>query len=93
MAISGPMRACRPYGVGVLKAKLSGYLAQVRRGATITVCDRHTPIARLVPVKDDAGGLEVREPTVAGDLPTARGITLRKQIGVVALLRADRDHR
>ena len=79
--------------VSELKAKLSGYLAHVRRGATITVCDRHTPIARLVPLENDPGGLEVREPTEAGDLPIAPGITLRKQIDVVALLRADRNHR
>ena len=36
--------------VSELKAKLSGYLAKVRRGATVTVCDRQTPIAQLVPV-------------------------------------------
>ena len=79
--------------VSELKAKLSGYLAQVRRGATITVCDRQTPIAKLVPLESDAGGLEVREPTVAGDLPTAPGITLRKETDVLTLLRADRDQR
>ena len=79
--------------VSELKARLSGYLAQVRRGATITVCDRQTPIARLVPLENDAGDLEVREPTEAADLPIAPGITLRKQIDVVALLRADRAQR
>ena len=79
--------------VSELKAKLSGYLAQVRRGATITVCDRRTPIARLVPLEDHPGDLKVREPTAAGDLPTAPGITLKKQIDVLALLRADRDQR
>ena len=80
--------------VSELRARLSGYLAQVRRGATITICDRQTPIARLVPLEDDAGGLEVREPTAAADLPIGPGIiTLGKQIDVVALLRADRDQR
>ncbi len=79
--------------VSELKAKLSAYLAQVRRGATITVCDRQTPIARLVPLEGDAGGLEVREPIEADALPIAPGITLRKQIDVVALLRADREQR
>lgn len=79
--------------VSELKAKLSGYLAQVRRGATITVCDRQTPIARLVPFDGDAAGLEVREPTAAGDLPVAPRIALRRPIDVVALLRADRDQR
>jgi prevent-host-death family protein len=79
--------------VSELKAKLSGYLAQVRRGATVTVCDRQTPIARLVPFDGDAGGLEVREPTDASSLPAAPGVTLRKPIDVVTLLRADRDQR
>ena len=79
--------------VSELKAKLSGYLAQVRRGATITVCDRQTPIARLVPLENDAAGLEVREPTDPGSLPAAPGITLRRPIDVAALLRADRDQR
>lgn len=79
--------------VSELKAKLSAYLAQVRRGATITVCDRQTPIARLVPLENDTGDLEVREPTEPQDLPSAAGITLRKRIDVVALLRTDRDDR
>ena len=78
--------------VSELKAKLSAYLAQVRRGATITVCNRKTPIAQLVPVGGNARGLEVREPTDANALPTAR-IKLKARIDVVALLRADRDHR
>ena len=51
--------------VSELKAKLSGYLAQVRRGDTVTVCDRQTPIALLVPIAGAAAGLEVREPTDA----------------------------
>jgi prevent-host-death family protein len=32
-----------------LKNNLSRYLARVRRGAEITVYDRNTPVARLVP--------------------------------------------
>ena len=79
--------------VSELKAKLSGYLAQVRRGATVTVCDRQTPIAQLVPVAGDVGGLEVREPTDASALPAAPRITLKKGVDIVALLRADRDDR
>ncbi len=79
--------------VSELKAKLSGYLAQVRRGATVTVCDRRTPIARLAPIRDEADGLDVREPTDAAALPAAPAIEHRKRIDVVALLRADRDQR
>ena len=79
--------------VSELKARLSGYLAQVRRGATVTVCDRRTPIARLVPFEGDAGGLEVREPVDVRGLPAATRIALRRDVDVVALLRADREHR
>ena len=79
--------------VSELKAKLSGYLARVRGGATVTVCDRRTPIAKLVPFDDDPGGLEVREPIDTGGLPPAPRIALRKEIDVVALLIEDREHR
>ena len=34
-----------------LKAHLSSHLAVVRKGETIIVCDRSTPIARLTPFK------------------------------------------
>ena len=79
--------------VSELKAKLSGYLALVRGGATVTVCDRKTPIARLVPFDGDRGGLEVREPIDTSGLPTLPNVRLGKRIDVVALLRADRDQR
>ena len=79
--------------VSELKAKLSGYLAHVRGGGTVTVCDRKTPIARLVPMGDQAGGLRVREAIdPKGPLPQRR-IRLKKQVDVVELLRADRADR
>lgn len=37
--------------VSELKAHLSAYLAEVRRGETVIVCNRNTPIARLVPLR------------------------------------------
>jgi prevent-host-death family protein len=38
-------------GVGIadLKARLSHYLRAVRKGRTLTVLDRGTPVARIVP--------------------------------------------
>ena len=79
--------------VSELKAKLSGYLALVRGGSTVTVCDRKTPIARLVPFDGNHGGLEVREPIDTAGLPTLPNVRLGQRIDVVALLRADRDQR
>jgi prevent-host-death family protein len=42
-----------------LKARLSEYLRTVRNGGTLTVLDRDTPIARIIPVA--APALEIRK--------------------------------
>jgi prevent-host-death family protein len=54
------MRSVR---VAELKAKLSEYLRLVRKGHSITVLDRETPIARIVPMESKGAGLVVRKPT------------------------------
>ena len=48
--------------VAELKARLSAYLRAVRRGHPVTVCDRDTPIARLVPYAPEGEPLMVRRP-------------------------------
>ena len=79
--------------VSELRARLSAYLALVRTGASVTVCHRNTPIARLVPVGDETGGLRVREAIdPKGTLPQRR-IKLKKQADVVELLRQERADR
>ena len=47
--------------VAQLKARLSEYLRAVRRGETIAVLDRETPIAQIVPVREGSA-LRVRKP-------------------------------
>ncbi len=44
-----------------LKAHLSENLAAVRRGESIVVCDRNTPIARIVPIDDPNDDFEITE--------------------------------
>lgn len=44
-----------------LKARLSEHLRSVRNGGTVTVLDRDTPVARIIPVA--APSLEVRRAT------------------------------
>ena len=44
-----------------LKARLSEYLRLVRKGGTLTVMDRETPVARIVPYA--AEPLEIRRAT------------------------------
>ncbi len=50
-------------GVGIadLKARLSEHLKSVRKGRTLTVLDRDTPVARIVPYAADP--VEVRRAT------------------------------
>jgi prevent-host-death family protein len=48
--------------IAELKSHLSEHLRTVRRGRSITVLDRDTPIARLVPYAAEAGKLTVRLP-------------------------------
>src|SRR3546814_9822923 len=44
-----------------LKARLSEYLRAVRRGETIAVLDRETPVAQIIPVRERSA-LRVRKP-------------------------------
>jgi prevent-host-death family protein len=48
--------------VAELKARLSAYLRAARRGQSVTVCDRDTPVARLVPYEPQPAVLPVRRP-------------------------------
>jgi prevent-host-death family protein len=48
-------------GIAELKARLSEHLKYVRRGRTLTILDRETPVARIVPYAADP--VEVRRAT------------------------------
>ena len=53
----------RTVRIGELKARLSEYLRGVRRGRSLTVLDRNTPIAVISPYRGNGGGaLVVRTP-------------------------------
>jgi len=83
------MRTAR---VAELKARLSEYLRAVRRGESITVLDRETPIARIVPYAGDTLVLRVRPPR-PGATPLATlkfPPPLRVKVDIVALLMEER---
>ena len=48
--------------IAELKARLSEHLREVRRGRSVIVVDRETPIAKLVPYTSDAEALTIRKP-------------------------------
>lgn len=77
--------------IAELKAKLSEYLRAVRRGETIAVFDRDTPVAEIVPVRVQSA-IRVRKPTP--DTPPLNRIRLPKPaklpIDVVELLLEER---
>ena len=77
--------------IAELKAKLSEYLRDVRRGETIAVLDRETPVAQIVPARASTG-LQVRKP--APDAPPLNRVPLpgpaKLPIDVVALLLEER---
>lgn len=49
-------------GIAELKARLSRYLLEVRRGRSLIVMDRQTPIARIIPHTAEGDPLVVRRP-------------------------------
>ena len=51
----------RQVRIAELKARLSEYLRAVRRGETVAVLDRETPVAQIVPVRGRSA-LRVRKP-------------------------------
>jgi prevent-host-death family protein len=61
MVINGHHLVMKEVGIAELKARLSAHLRSVRRGHPITVVDRGTPVARLVPV-DPVESLRARHP-------------------------------
>jgi prevent-host-death family protein len=77
--------------IAELKARLSEYLREVRRGRTLTILDRETPVARLVPY-DAAPPLIVRRPNPGtpplGEVPMPPPLDL--PVDAVALLLEER---
>jgi prevent-host-death family protein len=70
MTIDDHTMTMKTVGIADLKAHLSEHLKSVRKGRPLTVLDRDTPIARIVPY--DAESLEVRRATRRlRDLPAA----------------------
>lgn len=72
-----------------LKARLSEYLGTVRRGGTVTVLDRNTPIAKIIPIAQP--GLRVRKPAAGAPRPNQVVVTPSElKLDVVELLLEER---
>lgn len=73
--------------VSELKARLSSYLADVRKGDILVVCDRATPIARIVPIEEKNEDLRICESAKPiGELKEIRPVRLRKKVNIIRIL-------
>jgi prevent-host-death family protein len=77
--------------IAELKSQLSKYLRAVRRGETIAVLDRDTPVAQIVPVPGQAA-LRVRKPAPGTPAPNRipRPQAAKLSVDIVKLLLEER---
>jgi prevent-host-death family protein len=91
MTIYGHNMTMKAVRIAELKARLSEYLRVVRRGETIAVLDRDTPVAQIVPIRDRSA-LRIRKP--APGAPRPNQVPLAKpsklDIDIVELLLEER---
>ena len=83
--------AMKSVRIAELKARLSEYLRAVRRGETIAVLDRDTPVAQIVPVRDRTA-LRIRKPAPGTPRPNQIPLPkpLKVKIDIVGLLLEER---
>jgi prevent-host-death family protein len=73
--------------VSELKARLSAYLAEVRGGGEVLVYDRTTPIAKLVPVKEERDDIQlIPESSPPSTLKRIKGVRPRRPVNLDKLL-------
>lgn len=80
--------------IATLKAKLSYYLSEVKKGHEVVVMDRTTPVARLEPIREKKPLLVIQPATrTAKELREMKITPLKRplDVDVVAMIREDRD--
>jgi prevent-host-death family protein len=77
--------------IAELKARLSEYLRAVRAGETISVLDRDTPVAQIVPVRARSA-LRIRKPPLGTPPPSRVPLPkpTKRHVDVVQLLLEER---
>lgn len=87
------MLVMKKVGIAELKAGLSGYLAEVRAGERLVVCDRTTPVALLVPYGEADEVLIVPPKAAPIAAKRLKAVKPRRKVDIIALLRESRDQR
>jgi len=76
-----------------LKAKLSHYLNAVREGEIVTVFDRRTPIARIVPLEQDDRLHIEAAPASPRAVAGVKGVRAKRPVDILDILAASRGDR
>lgn len=81
----------REVRIAQLKARLSEYLRRVRRGETISVLNRDTPVAQIIPIHERPA-LRIRKPAPGAPPPNRVPLPrpLKVDIDILQLLREER---
>ena len=81
----------RAVWIAELKSRLSEYLRAVRNGETISVLDRETPVAQIVPVREGVA-LRIRKPVPGAPPPNRVRLPkpLKLNVDIVDLLLEER---
>ena len=73
--------------IAELKSRLSEHLRAVKRGQTITILERDSPIARITPLKSKSSPLVTRPRSARAiplsEIPLPAPLSLRTDIGVL----------
>jgi prevent-host-death family protein len=77
--------------IAELESRLTEYLRAVRRGETIAVLDRETPVAQIVPLRERAT-LRIRKPAPGSPAPNRVPLPkpVKLKVDVVDLLLEER---
>lgn len=81
----------RSVRIADLKANLSAWLRRVKRGESVTVLDRDTPVARIVPIENAPTPLHVRR--ARAPLADFQPRPLRFKTDILLLLLEERGER
>jgi antitoxin (DNA-binding transcriptional repressor) of toxin-antitoxin stability system len=80
--------------ISELKARLCAYLHKVRRGETLTVLDRKTPVARIVPHAEERADLVLHPARRAfREISKVRGVGIKRTVDVARILEETRGDR
>jgi prevent-host-death family protein len=93
MTIYSHNRCVKTVRIAELKARLSEYLRAVRNGETVSVLDRETPIAQIMPVRERVA-LRIRTPAPGSPRPNRVPLPkrLKLDVDIVDLLLAERQN-